>query len=418
MNNINKSEAEGLKPCVFFVGKDYIRKIDIPDSQGSIKVYHLYPLMEHWKAGELWDEVNPRSHENISFKSRIPDDIRETAINSPEEFYLANRGITVLAKDLRYDPNKQLVELIFTSKDDQGLADGATTDRVIEKLKAESGNEDCNYLKSARVHIEVIIGIHDDLARIHSIVKGRNTSIQVKSWSLADFRGAFNWLKEILDAETSPVRNKIGYDENSPGEKNILDILSVLTLFIHFYDEKTGSKSANQKAPTIAYSSKGRMDKHFEKNVKYYEDLRPIIIDIIELYEYVVSKFEKAYSDSKDGKHRLGARQGVVPLKTQIKLPLTGLKTKYIIPSGLIFPLVASLRALVEYDQSGLAFWKMNPRKFFDEYGGELVSCLNGLWEALGNNPNTCGKKPIVYTSIHDRAKNIVFQNLQEIKHS
>ena len=50
------------------------------------------------------------------------------------------------------------------------------------------------YLKDARLHVEVIVGI-GDRDRIGRLVSGRNTSRQVKSWSLAEFDGTFDWIR-------------------------------------------------------------------------------------------------------------------------------------------------------------------------------------------------------------------------------
>ena len=77
----------------------------------------------------------------------------------------------------------------------------------------------------------------------------------------------------------------------------------------------------------------------------------------------------------------------------------------YVIPSGLTFPLLAALRALVGYDKAGKAYWKADANRFFEKYGGELVATLIEQLEMLGGNPNTAGKKKPVYTALHDRAR-------------
>ena len=91
--------------------------------------------------------------------------------------------------------------------------------------------------------------------------------------------------------------------------------------------------------------------------------------------------------------------------KKDHNLPFTGKLARYVIPSGLTFPLLASLRALVGYDKTGKAYWKADPIRFFEKYGGELVTTLIEQLEMLGGNPNAAGKKKPVYTALHDRAR-------------
>jgi hypothetical protein len=67
--------------------------------------------------------------------------------------------------------------------------------------------------------------------------------------------------------------------------------------------------------------------------------------------------------------------------------------------------LLASLRALVGYGKDKKAYWKTEPTRFFQKYGGELVATLIEQLEMLGGNPQTAGKKKPVYTALHDRAR-------------
>ena len=91
--------------------------------------------------------------------------------------------------------------------------------------------------------------------------------------------------------------------------------------------------------------------------------------------------------------------------KTHVTLPLTGSQSDYEIPSGLVFPLLASLRALVEYDKTGNARWKADPFEFFDRHGPDLIGCLFEQVDLLGGNPQTAGKKKAVYTAVHNEAR-------------
>jgi hypothetical protein len=229
---------------------------------------------------------------------------------------------------------------------------------------------------------------------------------------MSDFEHRFDWIQKILERESGPFKDRVGYEENAGKELTILDVLSILTLFHWEYDGKGGGASERRKAPTVAYSSKGRMDARLkdETLLPGYMALALILEDILRLHDHVYANFETAYNTAFGPKAKLGRRQGVESRlnKTPLTLPLTGSQSNYVIPSGLIFPLLASLRALIEYDDKKQAHWKINPTEFFDRHGPDLIGCLFEQVDLLGGNPNTAGKKKAVYTAIHNEARLLV----------
>jgi hypothetical protein len=252
------------------------------------------------------------------------------------------------------------------------------------------------------VHLEVIVGL-EDRERIGRLVQGRNTSRQVKPWTIADFQGKFDWIKEVLEAE-SDFKGKVGYEENAATAVNILEVLAILTLFHPIYDEKG-------KAPTVAYSSKGRMDKNLadEKTAPGYRALAPLLKDILRLHDHVYAGFSGKYDEARPGGRlgRWGKADNRLFPETNKPLPLTGSIAEHSVPTGVLYPLLASLRALIKYD-GNKATWRMNPFEFFDKYGQELVDNIFSQLEVFRNNPNTLGKSKTVYTALHDRARLLV----------
>jgi hypothetical protein len=427
--------VSGRKPIKIrmHVGKEFIRKFEIPspDARKSpTTVFHLYPLLSDWIGRTLPDGVNPRSHDPECLKSPVARKIEQTIFDKPENFYLANRGSTIIAESLEFDPKNGDVELTINDPENQGLADGATTDAVIAKVQTMLAREalekkDGSYtelingikegkkvdlskipeiLRNGRIHLEVFVGL-DDRSRIADLVEGRNTSRQVRGWSMADFRGEFDWLKNILEDEKSPFKGKVGYEENSSQDLNILDILSVLTLFHPEYDQQ--DEMGKEKAPVVAYANKGRMDARLadEELRKGYTRLAGIVPDIMRLWEYIYANFETAYDQAFGAKARLGRREGVTARHDNpLVLPLTGLKSNYTIPNGFIFPLLASFRAIVGYRADKVG-WRVEPFGFFDKYGKKLVSELMEQVEGVGGNPNKAGKNKLVYTALHAKAQ-------------
>jgi hypothetical protein len=133
--------------------------------------------------------------------------------------------------------------------------------------------------------------------------------------------------------------------------------------------------------------------------------LSSILEDILRLHDHVYVEFSDAYKTAMNG-GKLGRRRGVE--NQPVKLPLTGADAPYELTNGYVFPLLAAFRALVEYSTDGKAKWKIDPFKFFETQGPELVSVLIEQVDNLGGSPQLAGKSRAVYTSLHDRAKLLV----------
>lgn len=411
-----REDVTGRKPIKlnFHVGKEFYRSFDIPQADArkkAVTVIHMYPTLGEWIGRTAPDGVNPRSHEPECLKSPVAKRIEQTIHEKPEDFFLANRGSTLIADSVEFDDKSGNVEIIINDAENQGLADGATTDAVIAKVQTAYAREtlnkkDASYLdvaipemlKNGRLHLEVITGI-DDRDRLAHLVEGRNTSRQVKGWSIADFRGSFDWIKKVLDE--GKFAGRIGYEENSTEDVNILDVLSYLTLFHVEFDGQ--DEFGSDKAPTVAYSNKGRIASRLDDNnlLKGYKALQPIIQDILTLHDYIYAGFEKAYDAAYKGKSRLGRRRGVESrlLDKPYKLPLTGTESSYVIPSGFIYPILASFRALVSY--KGKTHWKRNPFEHWDKFGSKLVAELFDQVDEMGGNPNAIGKHRLIYVALH-----------------
>lgn len=399
--------------------KDHLRKIVVDDGEGEYEVYRLAPNVANWPAADIPDEVNPRSHDEQCLKGKVAKDIENTLRQVPQDFWLANRGGYVLADQVRFDPKKQTVEIVLSDLDLHGIADGATTNAVIAKLQKEwLKDEDPDLgeaLATARFNVDVVVGI-TDRERIGMLVQGRNRSVQVKEWSLADFKGQFDWVKEYVDRKDGPFRDRIGWEENSGKEVSILDLLSLMTLFHPVYDDPSDRR---RKAPTVAFSSKGTAHARFvdEKLAPGYKSLKPVLEDIIRLWEHIHANFEDTYekwNEETNGKgSKLGRRKGVRSLKNAEQLPLTGIETEYKVEKGILFPLLASLRTLLSRDEGNSLSWTTEPIPFFDQFGTDLMDVLMNLYiDAASKNPATLGKMKLAYTTLHDRSRNLLRESL------
>lgn len=408
MSTLNTSPiGEDVTVLRFPHSKEELRRITVKDATGEYEVYRMAPVVAEWPAGQVPDDVNPRSHDEQCLKSSVAKAIEETLREFPEDFWLANRGGYLLAERVKFDPAKSVVEIVLANRDIHGMADGATTNTVIAKLQKElqdtSDEQLAEALSRARFNLDVVVGLQEP-DRIAKLVAGRNRSVQVREWSLADFKGQFDWLKAAIERPGGPFNGRIGWEENAGLPFTVLDVISLMTLFHPAY----GNASGRRKAPTVAFSSKGTADRRLidEKMAPGYQQLRPVLEDILTLHDYVHSHFDQAYERYNKEYHnkgsKLGKRKGVESKK--MTLPLTGMESEYRIDKGLLFPLLNALRALLKFD-NGNARWAASPQDFFDRYGFELMSTLIEHYELARGNPATVGKTALVYTALYNQAQ-------------
>ena len=399
--------------------KEQLRKIEVSDNGSSYTIYRLMPFVKSWPAADVPDGPNPRSHQEECLRSGVAKAIRKTLIENPEDFSLANRGGCLLADSLKFDPERGRVTVVLTDLEIHGMADGATSNAVIsevQKLSKSSPNAKERdvidlALEKARFNLEVVVGLTEH-ERIMSLVKGRNTSVQVRPWSLADFDRKFDWIKELIDRNGGPFAGRIGWEENSGADVSVLDLISLMTLFHPIFDDPAERR---RRAPTSAFSGKGTNDKRLldSKMESGYRKLGGVLEDLIRLHDHVYKNFEPMYERYNKEVHnkgsKLGKRRGID--NKPITLPLTGDVSEYKIDKGLIFPLLASFRCLLNFDQQE-ARWLMEPFEFFDQYGTELMGLLFEQYELCGRNPATTGKKKTVYTSLHNQARLLLSEKI------
>lgn len=389
----------------FSVSPDLVRSFDDPHIEG-LHIHHAYVKIRTFPHGKLPDDVNPRSHENPT--GRVPSLIEDSLKDHPKWFHILNRGLLVIAQRCWYDNKTQTFHVLIDSPDAGGLADGATTDRVLAKAKRVATLADFEsltereipeHLKEAFVHVEVISGEFDDM--LVPLTGARNTSNQVKEFALENLGGGFDWLKEVVEA--SEIRGHVRYRENDPEPVDVRTVLGLLTLFHPKWNEEG-------KEPVVAYTNKGAiLDYYREPEWRAsFESLRPVVVDILRLFDYVHVRFPDQYEKYKNNQgigSKLGARKEVKYAngkRKPFKLSLTNQETRYFIPDGWLYPLLASFRMLLVFPKSGRGQvkWLTEPEAFYDKNGHELVGDIVEQSESLGRNANATGKSRPLWNNL------------------
>lgn len=388
----------------FRVSQDCIRTFKDPHNP-ELQIHHVYIPVREFDHGKLPDDVNPRSHENPS--GRIPDLIEESLKEHPTWFHLLNRGELVLAQRCWYDNKAQFLHIVINAPDEGGVADGATTDRVLARIKQEIAADLSTvpedqipaYLKEAHVHLEIVSGTMADM--LVPLARARNTSNQVKEFALENLGGGFDWLKDLI--EGSEFKGRVRYRENDPEPVDIRSVLALLTLFHPRWD-------VDGKEPVTAFSSKGMVLDYYRKDdwQAGYEVLKPVVLEILRLTDFIHTEFPAQYNKYKgdSGKSgRIGGRKEVRYTKGKMfTLPLSQAQTEYLIPDGWLYPVLASFRQLLVFPKGKAEVtWITDPKTFFTEHGHELVGDVADQSAALGSNPGATGKSRPLWNSLRNR---------------
>jgi hypothetical protein len=435
---VNTERVSKRKPYVIEIKLDeslisFIEHPQTDQRRSERQTFTIMPFLKDIDPTLIPSENNPRSHPTDCVRSRLSKEILETLREQPENFVSINRGGCIIAAGFDYDTVNKVARIHISDPEIHGLCDGATSATTIAKFQHEilggrklseiPEDEMPEELKVSQWKIEIITGIHDrDF--IADIVAGRNTSLQVKEFSLADFRGEFEWLKGIFDAEDSTIRGMVGWDENCPQRISGLDALALLNGFRRFYDErpeiKEGENESEDEIPTpiVSYSGKSKLVELLSKNesAKSFQELGPIALDIVSLYEHIYKTFADKYENA--FKHtKLGKRIGITSKKNKeqkFHTPYFHQEVDYSISNGFLYPLLFGFRSLVSYGASGRAkaHWKVeDPKAFWDKHAEKLIRTLIQQVSSEKSNVNRAAKKPAIYIALHQQVENIYLKD-------
>jgi len=370
------------------------RKIENPyENEGEkmyIAVVNVKDIPEEF---EQWRNLNPRDPKTTS---GVAKQIFATLKDNPNSFLFRNRGITFIAGSATFNNKNNLMELEMIDKGKNGLLDGGHTFRVIRNF-VEGLSEDELKDFNAYVRVEILEGIQD-IGAVIDIVESRNTSTQVKDQSIEELHKHYEKIKEVVRGKK--YENRIAYkefelaDDGNPKDIDIKELLSYLTCFdIEAFD--------SNKHPVKAYSAKTSVVEHFSGNKERILKYVPLLTEILELHDIIYRELPKAYNDQ-GGK--FGRLTGVTEVSnsrmSKTELPFIGEESNYRIPSGFIYPILASFRNLVKCDAEKCE-WKINPIKLFMELKPELSKRV-GEQAIEFRNPNKLGKDTATWRLCYD----------------
>ena len=368
-----------------------------------------------------WMDTNPRDQSLNTDTARA---IRDSLLDdSTPYFHLWNRGILISASKVTYDNRKEIAEIFLENPSIHGNIDGGHTLRIILKCqqdvkKALEKNPESK-MPNQYVEMEIITG----LASPEGLAEARNTSVAVDLKSMEELRKSFDLLKSILEPCTIDGEHyieRIEFRQNqmraaSEGTdrkpQNWVDIREVISILNMFNQVLYPNQNINAPQPIQSFSGKEVGLKKFlqaglDKNAsdeecraareKLLEQMSPIIPDIFKLWDHIERHFTEATN-------KINKRYGTRKYSKSINNPhamFSNAELNYVIPKGILYPLVGCFRALVRVNGNGDYYWSSDPFQAWDEMCATLATFVMDTSEELANNPANIGRSSNLWSNL------------------
>lgn len=365
---------------IFKVKAVQFKKMEDPLNRKEKRKYVCYVHIDDVPEG-IPMATNPREQK---LTTSVAKEIEKSLLSNDGEFHQKNRGIVLSAAKVTYNTKNSEMEIILDDPYEHGNIDGGHTYKICLNHKGEGLDQ--------FVQFEIMVGVEDI---IESLAEARNTSNQVDAKSLAELAQKFDPIKDAIGG--MPFFNRIAFKQNQQLKVNGTNVKMIdareIVAIISMMDKLQYS---SEHHPTQAYSSKAKVLENYLEDYNYYQKFSNIAIDIFDLYDEIERDLPYAYNESGG---RYGAKK-YSGYKEIDRVPVIVGKAKfsleplnYKIPDGLMYPIVASFRALIGYDKStDKYFWKKCPIEVYKSIRSNLVNKMMRYTDTLGNNPNATGK--------------------------
>lgn len=386
------------KPTRFVLPVVSFRHVETPFLKQGYRDYVAVVSVRDLPDLSLWRKINVR---DPKLTGTVPKAIRESVHDNPELFVFLNRGIVLAAESVSF--NNQSGQLTITLEDPNlhGLLDGGHTYNIL--IEERDTLQEPQYVK-----LEILEGFRQE--EIPTLVDARNTSNQVRDQSLMNLQGEFEKLKKALALQH--YSGLIAYKEHEllddGGSKpiDVREIIAILTCFDRGY-------FSERVHPINAYRSKSACLQHFADHKANYEKIYPLAGDILELYDHVQLLLPDLYNRvrGKSGEvagGKFGKLTGVTTYdgKRRSQLLFIGQESKYGVPAGFVYPVLAAFRALLE-EKSGRYAWGkgVDPLTLLKGQLGETLADTIGNFALDARNPSKTGKSPLVWQACYQAAQ-------------
>jgi hypothetical protein len=330
--------------------------------------------------------------------ARVPDvskrvyrEVEKSLLNVeavPGTFHLKHKGITLIAQKVDKAEDRDSYRVAFD--EGHGIVDGGHTYELIQLHK--NGNLPADQF----VKFEILTNVPDEW--IVDISGGLNTALQVQPMSLDYLGKKFDWIREELRSE--PYFESIAWRENEDGELDARDLVALMTCFniSEFPNTMSGDTP-----PVMAYEKKSQALKLFEDKPVQYEELRPILKDILVLHDLIRLTSREHWNESGGV---FGNLAFVEKRKKGYTFPFLGRTGEFRLMNGALYPMLGAFRWMVERDSKGRVRWRggfEQVKALWEVSAAELMKMTQQASVELGRNPNAIGKSRNHWSNVYAR---------------
>lgn len=372
------------------------KKMDEPIDNGGKKAKYVCYARAKTIPLELndWMKTNPREQK---MTTNVAKNIKESLIEN-ENFHELNRGIVLSVDKVTYDNKNGIVEIKLEDPEVHGNIDGGHTLRAIFELNEEGMIEEERY-----VFLEMFTGIDSPV----ELASARNTSVQVDLKSIEELQKSFDVLKDVM--KNSKFAYRIAYkmnehyNEDNINPIDVREIIAVISMFSQtLYPLKNADGTLNDQQPIQCYTGKEATLKRFVKiekkdREKMLNDMRDIIPDVFKIWEYIETNFAelsqntgKRYTSRKYSKYN----ENEIVSKSVFEEK----EMHYMVPKGMIYPIVGAFRALVKINPKTHKYeWAKNLDLMLEKISSRLVGIV---LDEKTDNPDVIGKNINLWSNL------------------
>ena len=372
------------------------KKMDDPiDKKGGHVKYVCYAKANTVPDEILdWMETNPRQQ---NMKTTVAlNIINSLKIN--DCFHELNRGIVLSADEVSYDNKEEVVKISLNDVAIHGDIDGGHTLRAIIDLKNKGELPENRY-----VFFEIFTGIDSPV----ELASARNISNQVDLKSIQELEKNFEIIKEAV--KDTEFANKISYKMYEQDENNVkktVDVREIIAILMMFFQNvypcTNEDGTLNEMQPVKCYTGKEATLKKFvdigkEEREATLKNMKNIISDIFHIWDQIEMNFNEFAKEA--GRRYLTRNYAKYKKDVVQATSLVSQKPmEYVVPRGLIYPIVGAFRALVRINpETNEYYWVKNPELVLKRLGGRLVGIV---LDEKTDSPEYIGKSSNLWNNL------------------
>lgn len=362
--------------------------------------HHLFMIDVRDLPSDLPMEANAR---RPNTNKQVYREVKRSLLNDggePGSFHLKNKGIVIIADEVRQKPGTNDEFVITLDRTSQGILDGGHTYQIIMECSEKGVLPDDQY-----VFVQVRTGVPKSW--VPDISRGLNTALQVQDMSLDHLKGLFEWLKDTLRGE--PYFSMIAWSENDDGRYDARDIIAIMYLMnIDLFP-------TSAQHPIAGYEKKSEALKAFEQHPTFFRNARHVLRDILHLHDLVGMTAAEAYNRGASEAGGKGRGRGFKFVKLPsrpVTFPFIGpeMVGDNVLEDAALYPILSGFRVFLrkkpyngEYEWIG-SFDDV--KEAWNRLAYELMKVTHETSDDVGRSNNAIGKSRTHWNLVYQTVEN------------